>query len=114
MPNVMAKVGRLGRVLGPRGLMPNPKTGTVTVNVGNAVKEVKKGKISFRVDKYGIIHSSIGRVSFTPAQLLENGMELLSTLLKMKPASAKGIYMKSVTVAPTMGVGIKVDSKTIK
>jgi large subunit ribosomal protein L1 len=114
MPNVMAKVGRVGSVLGPRCLMPNPKTGTFTVNVGNAVKEVKKGKISFRVDKYGIIHSSIGRVSFTPAQLLENGMELLSTLLKMKPASAKGIYMKSVTVAPTMGVGIKVDSKTIK
>jgi large subunit ribosomal protein L1 len=114
MPNVMAKVGRLGRVLGPRGLMPNPKTGTVTVNVGNAVKEVKKGKISFRVDKYGIIHSSIGRVSFTPAQLLENGMELLTTLLKMKPSSAKGIYMKSVTVAPTMGVGIKVDPKTVK
>ena len=114
MPNVMAKVGRLGRVLGPRGLMPNPKTGTVTVNVGNAVKEVKKGKISFRVDKYGIVHSSIGRVSFTPSQLMDNGMELLSTLLKMKPSAAKGIYMKSVTVAPTMGVGIKVDPKSIK
>ncbi len=114
MPNVMAKVGRLGRVLGPRGLMPNPKTGTVTVNVGNAVKEVKKGKISFRVDKYGIIHASIGRVSFTQSQLLDNGMELLMTLLKMKPASAKGIYMKSVTIAPTMGVGVKIDPKTVK
>lgn len=114
MPNVMAKVGRLGRVLGPRGLMPNPKTGTVTVNVGNAVKEVKKGKISFRVDKYGIVHASVGRVSFTSQQLMDNGMELLSTLIKMKPSAAKGVYMKSVTVAPTMGVGIKVDPKTIK
>jgi large subunit ribosomal protein L1 len=114
MPNVMAQVGRLGRVLGPRGLMPNPKTGTVTVNVGDAVKEVKKGKISFRVDKYGIVHASIGRISFAPNQLMDNGMELLTTLLKMKPSAAKGTYMKSVTVAPTMGVGINVDPKTIK
>lgn len=114
MPNVMAKVGRLGRILGPRGLMPNPKTGTVTMNIGAAVKEVKKGKISFRVDKYGIIHASVGRVSFEPNQLFDNGMELLSTLIKMKPSTAKGIYMKSVTVAPTMGPGIKIDPKTIK
>lgn len=114
MPNVMAKVGRLGRILGPRGLMPNPKTGTVTMNIGAAVKEVKKGKISFRVDKYGIIHASVGRVSFEPNQLFDNGMELLSTLIKMKPSTAKGAYMKSVTVAPTMGPGIKIDPKTIK
>jgi large subunit ribosomal protein L1 len=114
MPNVMAKVGRLGRVLGPRGLMPNPKTGTVTVNVGDAVKEVKKGKIAFRVDKYGIIHSAVGRVSFTAEQLIDNGNELLSTLVKMKPSTAKGIYVKSVTVVPTMGPGIKIDPKELR
>ena len=114
MPSVMAKIGRIGRILGPRGLMPNPKTGTVTPNVGAAVTEVKKGKISFRVDKYGIIHSSIGRVSFSPAQLSENANELLSTIVKMKPSSAKGIYMKSVSVASTMSPGIKVDPKSIK
>jgi len=111
-PNVMAQVGRIGRILGPRGLMPNPKTGTVTPNVGEAVAEVKKGKISFRVDKFGIIHSSVGRVSFTPEQLNDNAMELLTTLLKMKPSSAKGIYMRSVTVASTMSPGIKVDTKS--
>ncbi len=114
MPQVMAKVGRIGRVLGPRGLMPNPKTGTVTMDVGAAVADVKKGKISFRVDKYGIIHNSIGRVSFEPNQLTENAMELLSTLNRLKPASAKGIYMKSVTVASTMSPGIKVDIKSIR
>ncbi|MGB0862996.1 MAG: 50S ribosomal protein L1 [Saprospiraceae bacterium] len=114
MPNVMAKVGRLGRVLGPRGLMPNPKTGTVTVNVGDAVKEVKKGKIAFRVDKYGIIHSAVGRVSFTAAQLKDNAMELLTTLMKMKPSTAKGIYLKSVTVVPTMGPGVKIDPKELR
>ncbi len=113
-PNVMAHVGRIGRILGPRGLMPNPKTGTVTPNVGAAVTEVKKGKISFRVDKYGIIHSGIGRVSFTPEQLKDNANEFLGTLLKMKPSSAKGIYMKSVTVASTMSPGIKVDPRSIK
>lgn len=112
-PNVMAHVGRIGRILGPRGLMPNPKTGTVTPNVADAVAEVKKGKISFRVDKYGIIHSSVGRVSFAPNQLKDNAMELLDTLMKMKPSSAKGIYMKSVTVASTMSPGIKVDPKSI-
>jgi len=110
-PNVMAQVGKIGRILGPRGLMPNPKTGTVTPNVGDAVAEVKKGKISFRVDKFGIIHSSVGRVSFTPAQLKDNAMELLDMLVKMKPSSAKGTYMKSVTIASTMSPGIKVDTK---
>ena len=114
MPQTMAKVGRLGRILGPRGLMPNPKTGTVTPNVGAAVADVKTGKISFRVDKYGIIHSSIGRVSFEPKKLVENAMELISTLAKMKPSSAKGIYMKTITVASTMSPGIKVDTKTVR
>lgn len=114
MPQVMAKVGRIGRVLGPRGLMPNPKTGTVTQDVGAAVAEVKKGKISFRVDKYGIIHASIGRVSFTPDKLVDNANELLTTLLRMKPSTAKGIYVRSVTVASTMSPGIKVDAKTLR
>ena len=113
MPQVMAKVGRLGRILGPRGLMPNPKTGTVTPNVGAAVKDVKGGKISFRVDKYGIIHASVGRISFTPEKLVDNANELLSTLTRMRPSSAKGIYMKSVTVASTMSPGIKLDAKTL-
>lgn len=113
-PQVMAKVGKIGRTLGPRGLMPNPKTGTVTMNVGDAVAEVKKGKISFRVDKYGIIHASVGRVSFAPEQLVDNANELLSTLVKMKPSTAKGTYMKSVTVASTMSPGIKVDAKSIQ
>ncbi len=114
MPSVMAKIGRLGRVLGPRGLMPNPKTGTVTPNVGAAVSEVKGGKIAFRVDKTGIIHASIGRTSFSPEKLTENANELLSTLNKMKPSSAKGTYMKSITVASTMSPGIPVDAKSIK
>jgi len=113
-PNVMAQVGKVGRILGPRNLMPNPKTGTVTMNVADAVAEVKKGKISFRVDKTGIIHASVGRVSFTPEQLLDNANELLHTLIKIKPSSSKGIYMKSVTVASTMSPGIRVDSKSIK
>lgn len=113
-PNVMVQLGKVGRILGPRGLMPNPKTGTVTVDVGNAVKEVKGGKISFRVDKFGIIHSSIGRVSFTPEQLTDNASELLNTLVKMKPSTAKGQYMKSISVASTMSPGIKVDTKSIK
>ena len=114
MPQTMAKVGRIGRVLGPRGLMPNPKTGTVTPNIASAISDVKGGKISFRVDKYGIIHSSIGRVSFSPEKLAQNAQELLGTLVKMKPSSAKGTYMKSVTVASTMSPGIKVDPKSIK
>lgn len=112
-PNVMAQVGRIGRTLGPRGLMPNPKTGTVTPNVGAAVAEVKKGKISFRVDKFGIIHNSVGRVSFTPDQLLGNASELLETLIRLKPSTVKGTYMKSVTIASTMSPGIKVDIKSI-
>ena len=114
MPQVMAQVGRIGRTLGPRGLMPNPKTGTVTPNIAAAVQDVKGGKIAFRVDKYGIIHSSIGRVSFDANKLVENANELLSTLNKMKPSSAKGIYMKSVVVASTMSPGIKIDPKSIK
>ena len=114
MPQTMAKVGRIGRVLGPRGLMPNPKTGTVTPNIASAISDVKGGKISFRVDKYGIIHSSIGRVSFSPEKLAQNAQELLGTLVKMKPSSAKGTYLKSVTVASTMSPGIKVDPKSIK
>jgi len=114
MPQVMAQVGRIGRTLGPRGLMPNPKTGTVTPNIAAAVKDVKGGKIAFRVDKFGIIHSAIGRVSFDAQKLTENANELLSTLNKMKPSSAKGTYMKSVTIASTMSPGIKVDPKSIK
>ena len=114
MPSVMAKVGRLGRILGPRGLMPNPKTGTVTMNVGSAVKEIKKGKMSFRVDKYGIVHSSIGRVSFTPDKLVGNAKEILATLIKMKPSSAKGIYLKSITVVSTMSPGIKISPKLVR
>lgn len=111
MPQVMAQVGRLGRVLGPRGLMPNPKSGTVTPDVAGAVEDVKGGKIAFRVDKFGIIHSSIGRTSFDAEKLTDNARELLSTLLKMKPLSAKGVYMRSITVASTMSPGIKVDNK---
>lgn len=114
MPQVMAKVGRIGRTLGPRGLMPNPKTGTVTPDVAAAVSDVKKGKISFRVDKFGIIHSPIGRVSFDANKLTDNANELLSLLQKMKPSSAKGTYFKSVTVATTMSPGVKIDTKTIR
>jgi large subunit ribosomal protein L1 len=114
MPSVMAKVGQIGRILGPRGLMPNPKTGTVTLNVGAAVEEVKAGKISFRVDKYGIIHSPVGRVSFAPEKLAENAIELITTLEKMKPSTAKGTYMKSISIASTMSPGISVDTKSIK
>ena len=113
-PNVMAKVGKIGRTLGPRGLMPNPKTGTVTPNVGAAVTEVKGGKISFRVDKTGIIHSPVGRVSFTAEKLAENANELMTTLIKMKPSTVKGTYMKSLVVASTMSPGIKIDVKSIK
>lgn len=114
MPQVMAKVGKIGRILGPRGLMPNPKTGTVTQDVGAAVEDVKGGKIAFRVDKYGIVHTSVGRVSFTPDKLIDNTNELLSTLVRIKPSSAKGTYVKSITVASTMSPGIKVDTKIIR
>lgn len=112
-PDVMAKLGQIGRILGPRNLMPNPKTGTVTLDVASAVNDVKKGKISFRVDKFGIIHTTVGRVSFAKEKLAENAKELLATLERMKPATAKGIYMRSISVASTMSPGIKVDPKTI-
>jgi large subunit ribosomal protein L1 len=114
MPQVMGQVGRIGRILGPRGLMPNPKTGTVTQDVASAVADVKGGKISFRVDKYGIVHASVGRVSFDPEKLVDNANELLGALQRLKPSSAKGIYMKSVSVAGTMSPGIKIDTKTIR
>ncbi len=113
-PNVMAQLGKVARILGPRGLMPNPKTGTVTANIADAVSEVKKGKIAFRVDKTGIVHAGVGRVSFSPEQLLDNANELIQALIKMKPSSAKGTYMKSLTVASTMSPGIKIDTKSIK
>lgn len=112
-PSVMPKIGRLGRVLGPRNLMPNPKTGTVTNDVANAVSDVKGGKISFRVDKAGIVHASVGRVSFEPNKLKENAQELVNTLVRMKPASAKGIYMKSIYMASTMSPGLEVDPKSV-
>ena len=111
-PDVMAKIGRIGRILGPRGLMPNPKSGTVTPNVGQAVEEVKKGKIAFRVDKYGIIHAPIGRVSFSPEKLAENAKDLVSNIEKLKPASAKGAYFKTISVASTMSPGISIDTKS--
>lgn len=110
-PNVMAHVGKVGRILGPRGLMPNPKSGTVTPNIAAAVEDVKGGKIAFRVDKYGIIHSSIGRVGFTAEKLTQNATELLTTIIKLKPSSAKGAYLKTVSVASTMSPGIKIDPK---
>ncbi len=113
-PNVMGQLGKVARILGPRGLMPNPKTGTVTNDIAAAVSEVKKGKIAFRVDKFGIVHASVGRISFTPAQLTDNAHELIATLVRMKPSSAKGVYMRSVSVASTMSPGIAVDPKSIK
>ena len=113
-PDAMGKVGRLGRVLGPRGLMPNPKTGTVTMDVGKAVQEVKAGKIDFKVDKFGIIHAGIGKVSFEQDQLIENAKELLATIVKLKPSSAKGTYVKSVFMSSTMSPGIRIDEKSVK
>ncbi len=112
-PAIMGKIGALGRVLGPRGLMPNPKSGTVTNDVAKAVEEVKKGKIDFKVDKNGIVHSSIGKVSFTPEQMKENAKEFINTLIKLKPATAKGTYIKSIYLSSTMSPGVKVDSKGI-
>ena len=112
-PAIMGKIGALGRVLGPRGLMPNPKSGTVTNDVAKAVEEVKKGKIDFKVDKNGIVHSSIGKVSFTPEQMKENAREFVNTLIKLKPATAKGTYIKSIYLSSTMSPGVKVDSKSI-
>ena len=113
-PNVMGKVGALGRILGPRGLMPNPKTGTVTMDVAKAVQEVKAGKIDFKVDKYGIIHTSIGKVSFTPEQIVDNAHEVLSTIIKLKPAAAKGTYVMSIYLSTTMSPGIEVDTKSVE
>jgi large subunit ribosomal protein L1 len=110
-PSAMAKVGAIGRILGPRGLMPNPKTGTVTMEVGKAVTEVKGGKIDFKVDKQGIVHSSIGKVSFEPLQLVENAQELINTVIKLKPQTLKGTYMKSIYLSSTMSPGINVDLK---
>ena len=112
-PNVMGKVGALGRILGPRGLMPNPKTGTVTMDVAKAVQEVKAGKIDFKVDKYGIIHTSIGKVSFTPEQIVDNAHEVMSTIIKLKPSAAKGTYVKSIYLSTTMSPGIEVDTKSV-
>jgi len=113
MPAIMGKIGALGRILGPRGLMPNPKSGTVTMEVGKAVKEVKQGKIDFKVDKSGIVHASVGKVSFTPEQIFGNAKEFVSTLIKLKPSAAKGTYIKSVYLSSTMSPGIKIDSKTV-
>lgn len=113
MPSVMPKIGALGKILGPRGLMPNPKTGTVTMDVAKAVKEVKAGKIDFKVDKYGIIHSSVAKVSFDPDKITENAKELLNTIIKLKPSSAKGTYVKSIFMSSTMSPGIQIDPKSI-
>ncbi len=112
-PAIMGKIGALGRVLGPRGLMPNPKSGTVTQDVAAAVKEVKQGKIDFKVDKFGIVHTSVGKVSFTAEQIVDNTKEFISTIMKLKPTSAKGTYVKSIYLSSTMSVGIKIDPKSV-
>ena len=114
MPAVMGKIGALGRILGPRGLMPNPKSGTVTNEIGNAVKEVKQGKIDFKVDKTGIVHTSIGKISFEPEQIRQNAKEFISTLIKLKPSAAKGTYIKSIYLSSTMSAGIKIDPKSVE
>jgi large subunit ribosomal protein L1 len=111
MPSVMGKVGQLGRILGPRGLMPNPKSGTVTMEIGKAVKEVKQGKIDFKVDKAGIIHASVGKVSFEPHKIVDNAREFISMVNKLKPAAAKGTYIRSIFLSSTMSMGIKIDPK---
>ncbi len=113
-PAIMGKIGALGRILGPRGLMPNPKSGTVTMDVPKAVEEVKKGKIDFKVDKNGIVHSSIGKVSFTPEQIADNAREFVNTLIKLKPATAKGTYLKSIFISSTMSPGVKIDPKSME
>ncbi len=113
-PNVMGKVGALGRILGPRGLMPNPKTGTVTMDVAKAVTEVKAGKIDFKVDKYGIIHTSVGKISFTPEQVIENAVEVISTIIKLKPSAAKGTYVQSIYLSTTMSPGLQIDTKSVE
>jgi len=112
-PNIMPKVGALGRILGPRGLMPNPKTGTVTMEVGKAVQEVKAGKIDFKVDKYGIINCGVAKVSFSPEQIVDNARELIQTVIKLKPTAAKGTYMKSVYISSTMSPGVQIDVKSV-
>ena len=112
MPTVMAKLGPLGRVLGPRGLMPNPKAGTVTMDIGKAVSDVKAGKIDFKVDKYGIVHAAVGKVSFSEDQIVENAKELISTLMKLKPSAAKGTYVKSIALSGTMSPSVRVDVKS--
>ena len=112
-PNIMPKVGALGRILGPRGLMPNPKTGTVTMEVGKAVQEVKAGKIDFKVDKYGIINAAVAKVSFTPEKIFDNAKELIATVIKLKPAAAKGTYVKSVYISSTMSPGVQIDIKSV-
>ena len=112
-PDMMGVVGRLGRILGPKGLMPNPKSGTVTNEIGNAVKEVKQGKIDFKVDKSGIVHTSIGKISFTPDQIRDNAKEFISTLIKLRPTAAKGAYIKSIYLSSTMSAGIKIDPKSV-
>ena len=114
MPSVMGKVGALGRILGPRGLMPNPKTGTVTMNVGQAVTDVKAGKIDFKVDKYGIIHSPIGKASFESNQIIDNAKEFLAALVKLKPSSSKGTYFRSVTISSTMSPGVNIEPKSVE
>ena len=113
-PNVMAKVGALGRILGPRGLMPNPKTGTVTMEVGKAVKEVKAGKIDFKVDKFGIVHSSVGKIAFSAEQIADNASEFMNTILKLKPTTAKGTYVKSIFLSTTMSPGLQIDPKSVE
>ena len=113
-PNVMGKVGALGRILGPRGLMPNPKTGTVTMDIAKAVTEVKAGKIDFKVDKYGIIHTSVGKVSFTPEQIVENAKEVVNTIIKLKPSAAKGTYVLSIYLSTTMSPGLQIDPKSVE
>ena len=112
-PNIMPKVGALGRILGPRGLMPNPKTGTVTMDVAKAVQEVKAGKIDFKVDKYGIINAAVAKVSFSPEKIFDNAKELIQTVIKLKPAAAKGTYMKSIYISSTMSPGVQVDIKSV-
>ena len=114
MPSAMGKVGQLGRILGPRGLMPNPKSGTVTMEIGKAVEEVKQGKIDFKVDKFGIIHASIGKVSFSPEKIAENAKEFIATIIKLKPSSAKGTYIRSIFLSSTMSPGVKVDPKGLE
>ncbi|MDR0606089.1 MAG: 50S ribosomal protein L1 [Bacteroidales bacterium] len=113
MPSVMPKIGALGKILGPRGLMPNPKTGTVTMDVGKAIQEVKAGKIDFKVDKFGIIHTSIAKVSFSNEAILENAKEVLQTIIKLKPTAAKGTYIKSIYLSSTMSHGVQVDTKSV-